>query len=517
MFDQQQLQHIGTFAISANRSVHGQLRVDGSRTLLSIHGRGEDSFPHHAYDALVPSNGYVTGVLNDASRVSLLNCIKLRSSVRGEGDDAFTSADIFPNYVLIGNRHLSPDENLIVSAELILDDADTLFYDFDAFAHLNDAAVSPIIEQIVRAQSEYLTKGRGETVTIETGARPLVFYYTGKYEIFSSDTSMGRISAHHRPTYTLGGPSCVGVTNVIPLKIDYREPVLFGTVRRDAATILRFFETIAGRRQNIREFLVNVRNEDHLENSRLQVRWSHAPDRRESDARERGPNPGDILLSAVDDPAKFSSILTNWISQDNLRRDARQRFSNCFSNQSRYTHDRLIGAANMFDILPSDAVPQDVELSPELREAKAAGKAIFEGLPQSIERDGVLSALGRLGKSSLKRKIRFRAGKLPGAQGDRFPDLFLVTDEAVNCRNHFVHGSLASFDYAEHFDLVCFLTEALEFVFATSDLIDAGWDMHPWARSGTTMSHPFGTFLVSYKRGLLTLKEVLGDEAVKNG
>jgi hypothetical protein len=31
------------------------------------------------------------------------------------------------------------------------------------------------------------------------------------------------------------------------------------------------------------------------------------------------------------------------------------------------------------------------------------------------------------------------------------------------------------------------------------------------------MSHPFGTFLVSYKRGLLTLKEVLGDEAVKNG
>jgi hypothetical protein len=123
--------------------------------------------------------------------------------------------------------------------------------------------------------------------------------------------------------------------------------------------------------------------------------------------------------------------------------------------------------------------------------------------------DSVLSALGRLGKSSLKRKIRFRAERIIGARGDRFSDLFLVTDEAVNCRNHFVHGSRTSFDYTEHFDVVCFFTETLEFVFAASDLIDSGWDIATWTRQGTTMSHPFGGFLVSYTGGVRRLKEVL--------
>lgn len=300
----------------------------------------------------------------------------------------------------------------------------------------------------------------------------------------------------------------MGVTNVIPLRIDYSEPVFFEMMMRHVATLLRFFETIAGRRQQVPEFIINVQSEDS-DTSRLQVHWSHAPSRDGAEDADRKPHPGDILLNPVDDPAAFSSVLANWIGHDNLRRDARQRFSNCFAKQSTYSHGRLIGAANMFDILPSDAVPQGVELSPELSEAKEAAQRVFGRLPQSIERDSVLSALGRLGKSSLKRKIRFRAERIIGARGDRFSDLFLVTDEAVNCRNHFVHGSRTSFDYTEHFDVVCFFTETLEFVFAASDLIDSGWDIATWTRQGTTMSHPFGGFLVSYTGGVRRLKEVL--------
>jgi hypothetical protein len=507
MSDRQHIRQIGSFSVSPNKSVHGDLRIDGPRTLLSIHGRGADRFPHQYYDELIPPNGYIPGILNDASRVSLLECIRLRSVAGGVGDDGFTSADIFPNYVLRGNRHLGPTERLISSAELVLDDASALFYDFHAFGQLHDA--HPFIKQITQAQSDFIATMRpGEELAIETGPNPLIFYYTGKYEIFTSDTSIGRVSAHHRPTYTLGGPSGVGVTNAIPLRVDYSEPVFFKIVMQDVAALLRFFETVAGRRQEVREFLIDVQNEDGG-SSGLQVHWSHAPNRGGAEVDERKPNPGDILLSAVEDPAAFSSVLANWMRHDDLRREARQRFSNCFANQSTYSHDRLIGAANMFDILPSEAVPQDVELSPELREAKEAAQLIFERLSQSIERDSVLSSLGRLGKSGLKRKIRFRAERIIGAQCDRFPDLFLVTDEAVNCRNHFVHGSRASFDYAEHFDLVCFFTDTLEFVFAASDLIDSGWDICAWTRHGTTMSHPFGGFLVNYTGGLRRLKEVL--------
>jgi hypothetical protein len=55
----------------------------------------------------------------------------------------------------------------------------------------------------------------------------------------------------------------------------------------------------------------------------------------------------------------------------------------------------------MFDILPSPVVPSDVPLTDELKTAQAAGRKIFENLKTSPERDSILSALGRLGKSSL--------------------------------------------------------------------------------------------------------------------
>jgi hypothetical protein len=59
-----------------------------------------------------------------------------------------------------------------------------------------------------------------------------------------------------------------------------------------------------------------------------------------------------------------------------------------------------------------------------------------------------------------------------------FPDSYLVLDEAVNCRNHYVHGSRAKIDDQEHFfETVPFFTDTLEFVFAASDLIEAGWNI----------------------------------------
>lgn len=140
-------------------------------------------------------------------------------------------------------------------------------------------------------------------------------------------------------------------------------------------------------------------------------------------------------------------------------------------------------------------------------------------LPLSPERDSILSALGRLGKPALKNKIRYRTRKLIEIGNEWFPDLNTVTDEAVNCRNYYVHGTTSSLDYDRNFDLVTFFTNTLEFVFAASDLIEAGWDFRAWAMRGTTMSHPFGSYRVNYLFGLrqlqeaLTKAEALGEQA----
>jgi hypothetical protein len=87
----------------------------------------------------------------------------------------------------------------------VVDDASTLFYDFDAFGSLIDAR--PFIEQIAHAN------GLGRKIT--TGPAPAILYFTGKREIFAADTVLGRISASHNPSHNLRGPDGVCLKNTI--------------------------------------------------------------------------------------------------------------------------------------------------------------------------------------------------------------------------------------------------------------------------------------------------------------
>ena len=93
--------------------------------------------------------------------------------------------------------------------------------------------------------------------------------------------------------------------------------------------------------------------------------------------------------------------------------------------------------------------------------------------PSNIDRNSALSALGRIGKPSLPKKVAHRVSIVELSLGGRFPDLQFVAGVAVKCRNFFVHGSAGDIEYAKVEPLVPFLTDALEFIFAASDFIDA--------------------------------------------
>jgi len=234
------------------------------------------------------------------------------------------------------------------------------------------------------------------------------------------------------------------------------------------------------------------------------------PPKREPSREGEKPHPADVLVDAVRQPEEFSRILEDWLNRHDGWCNARLRFFNSFAGQNHFDIDRLIGSANMFDILPNSAAPADVELPDELAAARKAGRNIFLPLPTSPERDSVLGALGRIGKASLKQKVRHRVQRIVAALPKRFAELQTVTDEAVNCRNYFVHGAVQRFDYGTHFNLVSFFTETLEFVFAASDLIESGWDIAAWANIPTSMSHPFARFRIGYAEHLRELKSVLG-------
>jgi hypothetical protein len=173
---------------------------------------------------------------------------------------------------------------------------------------------------------------------------------------------------------------------------------------------------------------------------------------------------------------------------------------------NKYGPDRLVAAANMFDILPSDAVPLAAGLPDDLAATRDACAEMFRGHPPGIDRDSALSALGRLGQPSLPKKVAHRASIVESRLGGRFPDLRFVASVAVKCRNFYVHGNSGDIDFREVEPLVPFLTDALEFIFAASDFIQGGWDAQRWNAESHGWGHSFARFRSEYDGALAELR-----------
>ena len=482
--------HTGIFRVAPDREVHGNLSLDGPNTSLYL---WDDTFFYIGPSA----KKTITGILDNRKKVSLVECLVFRSGSHGLQDDVSHYYKIFPHYVITGDQHISDTDAKISDAYFLLDDATTLFHDNDAFGIVPDP--HSILNKIVESQNI--------NHKINEGDYPWVGYYTGKREIFSSDTAIGRISAAHFPGYRVaGGPSGVKIDNKIFVNLRFGDAITFGQVVDRMWQALHFFGLIVGRAQNLVEFRADTGTDrkPHF----LDVYISMYPKYRRSESGF-GPDWRDVLMDASRDPDGFAGVLAAWLERNNTWRVARERFFQSSGEHKSYGADRLISAANIFDLLPIADFP-DPETPPiNLYCATEKAKEIFQSLPPSVERDSVLGALGRVGKWILKRKIRHRSRILLDKIEKSLPDLSLVTDEAVNCRNHYVHGSPSRIDYSKHSHVTIFLTNTLEFVFAASDLVEAGWDIADWRKTGAHVNHPFGRYLHSYSTELAQLKSLL--------
>jgi ApeA-like protein/HEPN superfamily Apea-like protein len=481
----------GRFLISGARSVFGELKLAGRKS--SLHLYDEEQFDIRSIGRCLK------GTLLNLTKISLIDCVTSPpSGSYGGTSGKYYFADVFPHFVVEGDHHLDPDDHTITKVRFLVDDASTLLYDFDAFSFVRDP--HRLIDQVIQANSP----NREMTV----GANPQILYFTGKWEIFAADTVFGTISATHNTEQSLGGPDGVYLKNRIFVSIDFRESVVFDEAVFRMSRLVEFLGLLAGRPQNLNELYIELSPKIGALQP-LKVHWSFVPKRNSSHEAIK-PQPSDVLLDAVNDPEEFSRVLSNWLSRQEEWHNARLRFFNSFKKQLHYDIDRLISSANMFDVLPHSAVPSRVELTTGLQNAKTEAQQIFARLPRSPERDSVLNILGRVGRSNLKQKIRYRAKPVIEAASAYFDELPTVIDEAVNCRNYYIHGSEASFDYNQNFGAVVFLIETLEFVFATSDLIQAGWNINAWTKTGKSLSHPLGRYVATYTERLETLKTLLG-------
>lgn len=471
--------YLGTYQISSSQNLVGELELDGEGTTLRA----------HADEPLQVENvEHVKGIAYTGDYITLIDCLSPGQGARYSKDGSFRyHADILPHYVTIGSFHLDPEASCIKAIHFTATDLQDLFYDFDAFSQVIDAR--PIIDSVLAE--------RRKMRPVEAGEHPKVFYYTGKGCVIEAPSSIGKISVHHRPSYSLGGPAGVYIKNRMVVSIEPCEPATFSETLQGMYDIGCFLSVAAGRAQGIKHIQLETSQSIDGIPQMLSV-FPSFPWKTGGKGKYYKPHPGDVPLDPIRAPEEFRAVLTHWVERHASWHTARTRYLGCLRKGNDYDFDRLVAAANMFDILPADAVPAKNQLSPELAEAKRACRSILKELPQGVDRDSVLGAFGRMGQPSLPKKVVHRATIVESQLGTKFPDLAFAAGIAVKLRNYFVHGSLDGLEYEKIESFLPFLTDTLEFVFAASDLIDAGWNAQHWSTKSLGSGHSFSRFLAGY-------------------
>lgn len=493
----------GSFWSKNLQKIAGEMHLDQDYSSLYL---WSDEFIH------VESMGFVHAQLHDLQKVSLLYLSKTRSGTRSitETEERRHYTELVPRVAVFGEKHLSSEDQVIKSITFVIHDSTTLFYDFNAFSVLLEPErhIQELVESNINSINRYSRNCKFDR-EIPTGSSPIIGYFTGKKSLLLEKTCIGEIDIFHNPSYSLtGGADGFSVENKVACEIKFDDFVTFEDASEAMQKLLQFFELLVGRRQEIIKLTVELESNQESP-CLLDVFICNQKRQANSDSWRNNPHPSDVLIDCVRNPEEFRRVLSHWLNVYNSRADSRRQFIESFVTES-YSTDRLVKAANMFDIMPESTFEPIPKLEEKVLRARDECKTIIKELPKnSVERHEILLALSRLDKLNLKKKVRLRSKIVIEDTGSKFEQLSLVTDQAIDCRNYFVHGGKRKFDYYENPHVVCFFIDVLEFVFAASELIESGWNINDWIDSGSVQAHPFGALRVNYGVNLHYLKEAI--------
>ena len=490
----------------------GHLTIAGKDTLLKL----LNSQPLEDIDEEDTDEAFRDhhGLLKDGSKVSLLECIRTGSTNYRLDERAQYETHLFPHYVLVGESFINSGEAAIQAIHYHFENVHCLVRGYRTFGTIRPGREEfrKILEADHQRREEIAQEHdwRKPKFEPEIGDNPTLLYFNGLWEIVKCSAQIGSVTLTNRTSYEMGSSKGIGIDNEITVSLEFAAPKTVDEAFTSLGTLHSFFELCLGRHQRylwIEAQLVReeAETDDRMAQS-LEVYWSNCNERTfgETDPTHYG----DVLLDPGVQKAEFAKVLSGWLDSAPSMGEARSRFAGTLHSDV-YGKDRIVGAANMFDLLPDTHVPSKKELNEETRDAVKESRERFKVLPDSFARQSMLSALGRVGTASLRDKICHRADILTKADSKKFAELHLPCSQAVLCRNRYVHGSEAAFNYSEEFKAFIFLTDTLEFVFAASDLIELGWDYNSWCEKRPLSSHNFGSYVVNYERNLQILKQLL--------
>jgi len=295
---------------------------------------------------------------------------------------------------------------------------------------------------------------------IPVGPHPEVQYFTGRHEIFSCNVGLANFSVQHRFNRGFGGPAGIWMKNRVQAQLRFQKPIRFADALSEASKISQFFGLVAGKPQDIEDIHIKIIGNAEMPPLRI---YPSSPAIYDRGQEHHNPGPADVLLDGYGRADELEAVLTHWLNTHEEMTMPRGRLWDSFKKQNYYDADRIIATANLFDTISSKHYSKKATLAPDILKTSEEAKQLFELLPHSLEQESILRELKNIAQPRLRSKIKHWAAVLIDKHGDKYEDLEFVIDQAVLCRNFFVHGGKPKFDYYKEVHLLAFLTLTLEF------------------------------------------------------
>lgn len=468
---------LGAFGSAVPGEHYGELTVNGSNTAIRLIGQNLTNM----------STAKTIYGQTTRGKVSCIDCISTGAKATFDGESKVEQATIFPHYVTHGSVFFDPEAGAIASVTFQFTDIDVLFGESGSVGTFMSSQA--LMESILMATP----KERAATV----GETPVVSYFNGQVEVWALQTAIGRISVRNVIEFDAPRP----FTHRLAMSITFDAPIGFKESVDRLHQVRQCVTIIAGRAQaldTIKLTLHSANPSGASRPTRLNLEWCLSP--QGPAETDFAPSRFALPLHPLRRPDEFSAVLAEWFARDEAWHWPRGRYVECLERGRNYSADRLIAAANMFDLLPDSAYPSPAPLDPKVVEAAAQTKALFLSLPDSIERSSLLGTLGRFGKLSLPKKLAQRGDIVLSHLSAKLPSLQIMLKAAGQCRNYLVHGGDFDLDAVEPY--IDLMTDSLEFVFIASDLIELGWQAATWVEGPGSGGHRFAEFLHTYSASI---------------
>jgi hypothetical protein len=301
-----------------------------------------------------------------------------------------------------------------------------------------------------------------------------IFYYVDRGPIFSFKSKDIEFQAFNGVSYRFPSPRGINLTNEVRIGLKFKRPLKLTDAIKAMFEFRGFCEILTQSKHCIQNIVVRHKNAGERE-SRIRIFPSH---------EDTDPGPEidfrESLVSGGLHKKEFETVLGGWMKRQEAHRDARLRIVLGIREGRSYTVDRLVGAANAFDLLPDAAFSK-----PKLPASflKTLATVVLESKKfKQPYREQVLSNLHRVKALNLRQKIESRFSLLPPILRKRLPEMAFLIGHCVRSRNYFVHGAKPKLSVAATRDLMVFFTDTLEFIFVTSELVECGWNVKRWIK-----------------------------------